>query len=58
MFVSLLKNVSHYCFMRWARNLENVLFFCAETTKPILSTMLMLVETRHPAFLPSILTIA
>ena len=49
-----------------ARNLENVLFFLRwdhQTNSQynmcsIKLLMLMLVETRHPAFLPSILTIA
>ena len=41
MFVSFFKNVSHYCFMRWRQKFRKciVFFFCAETTKRILSTI-------------------
>ena len=66
MFVSFLKNVSHYCFMRWGQKFRKCIVFLRwdhQTNSQynmfsIKLLMLMLVETRHPAFLPSILTIA
>ena len=64
MFVSFLKNVSHYCFMRWGQKFRKciVLLRWDHQTNSQYNMcsikLLMLVETRHPAFLPSILTIA
>ena len=60
MFVSFLKNVSHYCFMRWGQKFRKCIVYLRQTNSQynmcsIKLLMLMLVETRHPAFLPSTL---
>ena len=62
MFVSFFKNVSHYCFMRWGQKFRKCIVFLRwdhQTNSKynmcsIKLLMLMLVKTRHPAFLPSI----